>query len=102
MSKKNNKKRLNEFDGYALAFWLAQKCNQRDKHSNKATDGSYNRTIKQDTLAEVLATETTLVNQYATLVGYLKVVFKLFYITFIRKKSNGSVPILRGAFFVQQ
>ena len=99
MDQKNFK--ANKFDGYAMAFWLAQKCQQRDNQADKAAHCGNKRTIKQGTLADVLATETTIVNQYATLKGYLKIVVKLFYVTFIRKKSNSSVPILRGVFFVQ-
>ncbi len=96
-----NPKNKQEFDSWATALWLAQKCRQSDKQAEQATDGGDDTAVTQKTLASVLASETTLVNEYATLVGYLKVVARLFYVTFFRKKRDGSVPILRGIFFIQ-
>ena len=92
-----NPKNKQEFDSYGMALWLTQECRKRDEK----TPDSYDYAVTQKTLASVLASETTLVNEYATLVGYLKVVARLFYVTFFRKKRDGSVPILRGIFFIQ-
>lgn len=92
-----NPKNKQEFDSYGMALWLTQECRKRDEK----TPDSYDYAVTQGMLASVLASETTLVNEYATLVGYLKVVARLFYVTFFRKKRDGSVPILRGIFFIQ-
>lgn len=99
----NRKKQQNlkKFDAYAMAFWLAQQCNYREQHADKATYSGDYRTIEQSALASVLASETTVVNQYATFVGYLKVIAKIFYITFVRKEKDRPAPILRGVFFIQ-
>ena len=96
-----NPKNKQEFDSWAMALWLAQECRQSDKQAEQATDGGDDTAVTQKTLASVLASETTLVNEYATLVGYLKVVARLFRLTFFRKKLDGTAPILRGLFFIQ-
>ena len=92
-----NPKNKQEFDSYGMALWLTQECRKRDEK----TPDSYDYAVTQGMLAEVLASETTLVNEYATLVGYLKVVARLFRLTFFRKKLDGTAPILRGLFFIQ-
>lgn len=92
-----NPKNKQEFESYGMALWLTQECRKRDEKTPDSDDYA----VTQGMLASVLASETTLVNEYTTLVGYLKVVARLFYVTFIRKKRDGSVPILRGLFFIQ-
>ena len=90
-----------KYDSWTMAHWLTYKCRQCNKQAEQAADGGDEAAVTQDSLASVLASETTLVNEYATFIGYLKVVARLFYITFLHKKRDGSAPILRGFFFIQ-
>lgn len=90
-------KNKQEFESYGMALWLTQECRKRDEKTPDSDDYA----VTQGMLASVLASETTLVNEYATLAGYLKVVARLFRLTFFRKKRDGTAPILRGLFFIQ-
>ena len=101
MTKKNENQQRKRYDGYALSVWLANKCYQRDHQTNEAANGGYNRTISQDTLADVLSEETTVVNEYATTVGYLKICVELFKVAFLHKKGKYGMPILKGFFLIQ-
>lgn len=101
MTKKKENKQKKKYDGYALSVCLANKCYQRNEQTYKTAHGCYNRTINQDTLADVLAEETTVVNEYATPIGYLKICVILFKVTFLHKKGKHGTPILKGFFLIQ-
>lgn len=101
MKKNEQQQKEKRYAAYALAAYLANECHQRDKQSEKTADRSYDGTIKQHTLASVLAEEAAIVQHRLTPVGYLKTVALLFKIAFFRKKAYGACPVLRSVFFIQ-
>ena len=101
MDNKNKAQAKKEYDACSLAVYLANKCYHRDHKSKEAAESRYDGTIKQDTLRSVLLSETTIVNESTSFIGYLKVCAKIFKIAFLDKKVNRSFPILRGTFWVE-
>lgn len=101
MDNKNKTQDKKEYDAYSLAVYLANKCYHRDHESEETAYCCYNGTIKQDTLRSVLLSETTIIQESTSLIGYLKVCAKIFKKTFLYKKANRSFPILRGTFGVE-
>lgn len=84
------------FDARLLATQLANECYQRDNKSKGTTNRCYDGTIRQDTLTAVLADKTAIVYERLTCIGYFKLVFMLFKITFLHKKLNGTAPVFKG------
>lgn len=101
MGDKIKKSVQKEYEAYSLAVYLANKCHYRDHKGEEAADCRYDGTIKQDTLRSVLLSETTIIQESATFIGYLKVCARIFKIAFLDKKANRSFPIFRGAFWVE-
>lgn len=101
MKQKKDPQKEKEYAGYVLSVYLANECYQRDNQSEQATDRSYDGTIRQGTLASVLADKAAITQHRLTAIGYLKIVVQLFKIAFLRKKVNGSAPVFRGFFVVQ-
>lgn len=101
MNKKGLVNKEKEYAAYALSVYLANECYQRDNQGKQATDRRYDGTIKQHTLASVLAEKASIVEYRLSAVGYLKAVSMLFKATFLQKKPHGAFPIFRCAFFVQ-
>ena len=75
-----------------LASWwavcLAQECDNRDNGGCNCRDSGYDGRIKQATIESVLADKTALFQEKLTLMGYLKTIVTLFYITFIHKRGD--------------
>lgn len=84
------------FDARLLATQLANECHKRDCKGKDAAHRRYNGTIRQDTLTAVLAGKTAIVYERLTCIGYLKIVLMLFKVSFLHKKGDGAVPILKG------
>ena len=82
-----------EFCARLLTTELATECYNRDNKGKNAAHGSYDGTIKQDTLCSVLAAKTTIMYKRLTLIGYLKTILILFKIAFLRKKLNRKPPV---------
>lgn len=101
MNKKDLANEEKMYAAYALSVYLANECHQRDNQGEQAADCRYDGTIKQHTLASVLAEKATVVEYRLSAVGYLKTVAMLFKATFIQKKPHGTFPIFRCVFFVQ-
>ncbi len=98
---KKNEQKEKQYAAYVLATYLANECYQRDKQSGKSADRSYDGTIKQHTLASVLAEKASVTQHRLTPVGYLKAVVLLFKIAFFRKKMDGTAPVFRSVFIIQ-
>ena len=95
MGKKNDA----AFDAYLLTVYLANECHQRDQESQKAANGGYNGTIKQNTLAEVLAEKATLVQKRLSPIGYLVTIARLFYPkSVVRLQTDSAVMPCRLAY----
>ena len=77
-----------------VAFWrvaaLVEDCEQRENGREYGKDRPYDGTVKYNTIVSVLANKTALFHEPLTLMGYLKTVFILFYITFIHKRRKGT------------
>ena len=77
-----------------LASWwavcLAQECYNRDNGGCDCTNSGYDGRIKQATVTSVLVDKTALFQEELTLMGYLKTIVTLFYITFIHKRREGA------------
>ena len=101
MNKKEFANKEKEYAAYALSVYLANECYQRDNQGKQTADRRYDGTIKQHTLASVLAEKATVVEYRLSAVGYLKVIAMLFKAAFLQKKPHGTFPIFRCAFFVQ-
>lgn len=101
MRQKKDLQKEKEYAGYVLSVYLANECHQRDNQPEQAANRRYDGTIKQSTLASVLADKAAVTQHRLTAVGYLKIVIRLFKIAFFRKKVDGSVPIFRGFFVIQ-
>ena len=101
MKQKKDTRKEKEYAGYVLSVYLANECYQRDDKSQEAANGSYDGTIRQTTLASVLADKAAVTQHRLTAIGYLKIVIQLFQIAFLRKKVNGTTPVFRGFFVVQ-
>ncbi len=101
MRQKKDPQKEKEYAGYVLSVYLANECYQRDNQSEQATDSRYDGTIRQSTLASVLADKASVMQHRLTAIGYFKIVVQLFKVAFFRKKVNGSVPVFRGFFVVQ-
>lgn len=68
---------------------LAAQCKNREKQSDNSADGGNDGAIELDALTAVLASKTALIDERLSFVGYLKIVFALFKITFCNKKPKG-------------
>ena len=101
MDKKKLLEKEKEYAGYALAVYLANECYQRDKQTGKAAGRRYNGTIKQGTLAAVLADKAAIVQQRLSPVSYLVIIARIFKAAFLHKKADGPAPIFWG-FFVMK
>ena len=101
MRRKKDQQKEKEYAGYVLSVYLANECYQRDNQSEQAANSNYDGTIKQSTLASVLAEKAAITQHGLTTIGYLKIVIQLFKVAFLRKKFNGPAPIFRGFFVVQ-
>ena len=77
MRKKNSTLDEKRFEAYALSVYLANECYKRDNQSGKTANRGYDGTIKQNTLASVLADKATIVSQRLTFIGYLKIAVTL-------------------------
>lgn len=76
---------------FFAAWWavcLAQECYNRDNDGCDCTNSGYDGRIKQATITSVLADKTALFQEELTLMGYLKTIVILFYITFIHKRRD--------------
>jgi hypothetical protein len=67
---------------------LGQECDDKGYKTKKSSE---DRAVELDFLFEILLGSTTVFDNQLTLMGYLKTVFGLFYITFIHKKPKGSI-----------
>lgn len=101
MSKKESHEKDNAFDAYLLTVYLANECYQRDQKRQKAANGSYDGTMKQNTLAEILSEKAAFMEKRLSPIGYLVIVARLFYEAFLRKKPYGRTPVFRGLFFIK-
>lgn len=101
MGKKIEKSVQKEYLAYSLAVYLANKCYHRDHKGEEAAHRRYDGTIKQDTLCAVLLSESTIVQESLSLIGYLKVCATIFKKTFLDKETKRSFPIFRGAFWIE-
>ena len=99
MTEKFKKEIDHEFYAYAHAVNLTAKCHDRDRQSANAADGSTDGTIKQNTLFEVLASETACTVFRLTPIGYFKAIWTLFKIAFIEKKFKDGIPLVGAIFF---
>lgn len=100
MTDKLKKEIDHEYFAYANAVCLATKCHDRDRQSPNTARCCANGTIKQNTLFEVLASETACTAFRLTPKGYLKAIWTLFKITFIEKKFKSGIPLI-GAIFLK-
>ena len=89
------------FYAYLLTVYLANKCYQRDQERQQAANGSYDGTIKQSTLAEILTEKAACMQKRLSPIGYLVIIARLFYVAFLRKKRYGRTPVFRGIFFIE-
>ena len=101
MIKKNSTLDEKRFEVYALSVYLANECYKRDNQSGKTANRGYDGTIKQNTLASVLADKATIVSQRLTFIGYLKIAVTLLKVAFRCKKHDGTSPVFRGIFSIQ-
>lgn len=101
MKRKKDTLKEKEYAGYVLSVYLANECYQREQETQQTANSSYNGTIRQATLASVLADKAAVTQHRLTAIGYLIIIFNLFQVAFLRKKINGTQPVFRGFFIVQ-
>lgn len=101
MNKKELVNKEKEYAAYALSAYLANECHQRNNQREQAANRRYDGTLKQSTLASVLAEKATVVEYRLSAIGYLKAVAMLFKKTFLQKKPHGTFPIFRCVLFIQ-
>lgn len=110
MGKKIEKSVQKEYLAYSLAVYLANKCYHRDHKGEEAAHRRYDGTIKQDTLCAVLLSESTIVQESLSLIGFSKYVPQSLRRPFSTRKPSalsqssgapsGSNNIFRGIFLL--
>ena len=98
---RENMSREISFDAYLLTVYLANECHLRDQERQQTANGSYDGTIKQSTLAEILTEKAACMEKRLSPVGCLVIIARLFYVAFLRKKTDGCTPVFRGISFIE-
>lgn len=93
MDNKDKIQTKKEYEAYSLAVYLANKCYHRDHKSEETADGCYDGAIKQDTLRSVLLSETSIIHESASFIGYCKAILVLIKTALSHKKRNRFVVI---------